>query len=154
MEKSNKVTPGFGKQSPFTFLAVYWGPVIIWMMTIFLLSSQKSVTVSPDYWLNFAFFKMLHVIEYSVLFTLNYRAFAASVPGNKPMWGPVAFLGILLYAVSDETHQLFVATRSGAVRDVIIDASGALCIWYFLSVQLPKAPGKLKDWAKNWDIPW
>lgn len=32
----------------------------------------------------------------------------------------------LLYAVSDEVHQLFVPERAGQIRDVLIDFSGAL----------------------------
>lgn len=38
----------------------------------------------------------------------------------------ISALICLLYAISDEIHQLFVPGRSGEVRDVIIDTSGAL----------------------------
>src|SRR5699024_9669514 len=37
----------------------------------------------------------------------------------------VAFLISLLYAISDEFHQLFVPGRSGEIRDVVIDSMGA-----------------------------
>ncbi len=32
-----------------------------------------------------------------------------------------------LYSVSDEIHQIFVPGRSGMIKDVLIDTSGALC---------------------------
>lgn len=32
----------------------------------------------------------------------------------------------ILYAISDEVHQLFVPGRGGQVRDVIIDSAGAI----------------------------
>ncbi|MBQ9332814.1 MAG: VanZ family protein [Lachnospiraceae bacterium] len=40
--------------------------------------------------------------------------------------GVIAFLICLVYACSDELHQTFVDGRSGEVRDVVIDVSGAL----------------------------
>jgi len=36
-----------------------------------------------------------------------------------------ALLICVLYAASDEIHQLFIAGRSGEVRDVLIDSAGA-----------------------------
>lgn len=51
----------------------------------------------------------------------------------------IAFIICVLYAVSDEIHQLFVVGRSCELRDVIIDSSGAflgiflLCLFcYFV----------------------
>ena len=32
----------------------------------------------------------------------------------------------MIYAISDEIHQLFVPGRSGQVRDVLIDSAGSL----------------------------
>ena len=37
----------------------------------------------------------------------------------------LAFLICVLYAISDEIHQLFVPGRAGQVRDVLIDSSGS-----------------------------
>lgn len=132
----------------------YWLPVVIWMMTIFMFSSQHSVTVSPEYWLNFAFFKTLHVIIYMTLFVLTYRAVAASYAGMKGRWGIVAYVITVLYAISDEFHQSFTPTRDPTVRDVIIDSVAALIIWIYLTKLLPKAPKILKNLAKLLDIPY
>ena len=38
----------------------------------------------------------------------------------------VSLMVCMLYSASDEIHQLFVPGRSGEVRDVLIDSSGAL----------------------------
>ncbi|WP_455537628.1 VanZ family protein [Terrisporobacter sp.] len=42
---------------------------------------------------------------------------------KKPQW---AFLICVLYAASDEFHQLFVPGRAGQLRDVLIDSSGSI----------------------------
>jgi VanZ family protein len=123
---------------------VYWTPVAIWMAIIFFLSSRASITVSPEYWLNFLFFKTLHVIEYAILFILLVRATRSYT---------AAFVLTLLYATTDEFHQQFVPSREGRVRDVIIDGIGAGLVWYYLVKQLPKAPQRLKKWARSWDVP-
>ncbi|MCF0231256.1 MAG: VanZ family protein, partial [Enterococcus sp.] len=36
------------------------------------------------------------------------------------------FIATVLYAISDEVHQLFIAARAGQVTDVLIDAGGAV----------------------------
>jgi VanZ family protein len=56
----------------------------------------------------------------------------------------------VLYAISDEVHQSFVPTREGTLRDVIIDAIGALLAWTALTQLLHTLPAKLKKWAANW----
>lgn len=117
-----------------------WLPAIVWMIVIFLLSSRQSVSVSPDYWLNFLFFKTLHVFEYAILFVLYYRAW-------HHFW--FAFVLTIAYAVTDEVHQTMVPTREGKVRDVIIDGIGAGVAWISIVTLLPKAPKKLKKWVKG-----
>lgn len=119
-----------------------WLPAIVWMIVIFLLSSRQSVSVSPDYWLNFLFFKTLHVVEYAILFILYTRGL-----GGRFSY---AFLLTILYAVTDEIHQTAVPTREGRVRDVIIDGIGAGIAWISMVTLLPKGPKKLKKWGRHW----
>lgn len=121
----------------------YWLPVVGWMGVIFFLSGRESTQVSDAQLINFLFFKTLHVIEYAILFVLYLRA----IGGNN---FAAAFLLTLLYAVTDELHQLFVPTREGRLRDVIIDAIGAMTAWIFIRQLLPRAPKKLRAWARNW----
>lgn len=133
---------------------IHWLPAVFWMGFIFFLSSRHSVTVSEEYLLNFLFFKTLHVIEYAVLFALYSRAVHLSSKGTgKESVYRTAFLLTLLYAASDETHQMFVPSREGTLRDVIIDGIGAAIVWYFLSALLRKAQPKLRDWAKQLGLP-
>ena len=53
-------------------------------------------------------------------------------------WGNfrVALIFCLLYAISDEFHQTFVAGRSGQITDVLIDLSGSLAGILLLSTIL------------------
>jgi VanZ family protein len=60
-----------------------------------------------------------HLTEYAILAALLYRAFVKR-------WAVIAFVISALYAMLDEFHQSFVATRTGSPWDVMIDCIGAL----------------------------
>lgn len=131
----------------------YWIPVVVWMGVIFFLSGRSSIQVADEPVINFLFFKTLHVIEFSLLFMLYFRALKNTLRiaiGINVF--AVAFVLTLLYAVTDEIHQLFVPSREGRLRDVIIDAIGAGGAWIYLELLLPKAPKKLRSWAKRWGV--
>ena len=101
-----------------------------WMIMIFVLSSRQSVKVSEEYWANFLFFKTLHVLEYAVLMVLNTLAFVKNIhtiPTRKATF--YASVCAILYAVSDEIHQLYVPTRSGKYQDVLIDSIGIFSVY-------------------------
>ena len=97
-----------------------WLIPFFWMALIFYGSSRHRVKVADQFWLNFLFFKTLHVLEYGILFLLWH------LPLNKPYRSRLAGLISVLYGASDEIHQTFVPTRHGAVRDVFIDALGVV----------------------------
>ena len=65
--------------------------------------------------------KLAHMCEYAVLGILVYLSFKDS---NRS-WFYIAWIICILYASSDEFHQLFVKGRSGEIRDVLIDSIGA-----------------------------
>lgn len=122
--------------------------VLIWLSIIFFLSNQfasssnalsKEVTgvivhvievVNPDTDLTMAslnntvrknaHFFIYFVLAILLLETLRYR--------HKIKWRNIfyVFLFCVLFAVSDEIHQLFVDGRGGQVRDIMIDSLGAL----------------------------
>ncbi len=129
-----------------------WIPSIIWMTFIFVLSGRQRVSVSEDFFVNFFVFKTLHVLEYAVLYVLNVRALGAGEKKRRIIALAWAFPLTLAFAASDEIHQTLVPTREGRFRDVIIDTTGTILAWYTVSNILPKAPKKLKDWAKRWQI--
>lgn len=119
------------------------------MVIIFILSGRESVQVAENFWYNFLFFKTLHVIEYSILFTLYLRPINRTYTRkNGVNIYAVAFLLTLFYAITDEIHQTFVPTREGRARDVIIDAFGGLLSWITIVHYIPKAPKKLKTLAE------
>jgi len=110
-------------------------PPLVWMTIIFFLSSRQRISVSEEYWTNFIFFKSLHVIEYAILATFNTIAIFRNVNGITLKRAVLyACLAALVYAVSDEIHQLYVPTRSGQVRDVLIDSIGIFSVYWLVSL--------------------
>ena len=71
--------------------------------------------------------KCAHATEYAILGALLLQTIKASKP-ELPAFSScsAAWLGAVLYAGTDELHQLFVPERSGEIKDVCIDALGAL----------------------------
>lgn len=104
---------------------VYWIPSIIWMVCIYVFSSQQGLSITGASVTDFIVNKSLHLVEYSTLFILNTWAL---VKGRKAPHNSLAYAFILTlsYAVFDEFHQTFVPTRSGVPQDVIIDTVGML----------------------------
>ncbi len=98
-----------------------------WMGIIFFLSSRQRLTFSENYLITFLFFKTLHIIEYGILFLLWRIALYDKKEGVK-----LAILISALYAIADELHQVFVPTREGSIRDVLIDFLGIFIFWKFL----------------------
>ena len=94
-----------------------WGPVVLWAGFIFALSSVPDLGTGLGGW-DLLLRKLAHAAEYAVLGALLVRAL------RRP--GVAVALGVL-YAVTDEVHQSFVAGRLGSPIDVAIDAVGVVC---------------------------
>ena len=121
--------------------------VIIWMIVIFMMSSFDANTSSNQSnfivdiivnifnirnidILSFIVRKLAHFTEYLILGILVYNLIHSY---NKKVI--VGIVICILYAVSDEIHQLFVPGRSGEIRDVLIDSMGSIVgsyIYYFI----------------------
>jgi VanZ family protein len=122
-----------------------WIPPVAWMAVIMVLSSEwfsgahtgpvligLLASVAP--WLTAADLsslhggsrKLAHFIEYAILALLWFRALVRdrTLPGGLAALG--AFGICVAWATIDETHQLFVSSRTGSARDVAIDAAGSL----------------------------
>ena len=108
-------------------------PSGIWMVIIFVLSSRPRIMVSQEYWTNFIVFKALHIIEYAILMMCNTIAIAKNTKGIR-LKTVALFAGslALLYATTDEVHQLFVPTRLGSARDVLIDSIGIFSVYWWI----------------------
>lgn len=69
--------------------------------------------------------KTAHAAEYALLGLFFAGSYSDRKKKRMKAIG-VPFLSGVLYAVSDEVHQLFVPGRSGQVTDVVIDGFGVL----------------------------
>jgi len=106
----------------------YWVPPFLWMLFIFSLSSNQSVSVTHTYLYDFLIFKTLHMIEYAILFFLVFRAFH-SLRYSTELSSLLSVLWSVIFATTDEAHQLFVATRQGRIRDIFIDLAGIIIMY-------------------------
>lgn len=125
-----------------------WALVVGWMGLIFYLSHQPasassalssgvvqtivsfvesifSVPLADSDLLHVIVRKGAHLFAYFVLALFVFHAFQVS------MWTKRATIGMtivvcVLYAVTDEVHQLFIPGRSGQVTDVLIDTIGSV----------------------------
>lgn len=131
----------------------YWIPVIVWMSGIFLLSSRQSIGISEEKMVNFIVFKLLHILEYGILYVLLFRAIHSiknALNSEQKLF--VAFLIAVIFAATDEIHQTFVPTREGAARDVIIDTIGIVTAWICIQRLLLKVPKKLLMLVSRWQL--
>lgn len=131
----------------FIYKMLPWVPVVLWMVLIFALSHQPAsesgemssgiteivmetveqiIPVSET-----DFDRVEHIVRKNAHFFI-YLILGVLVIHALRKGGGRSFNGIglaiavcVLYAMSDEFHQLFIAGRSGEVRDVFIDSSGA-----------------------------
>lgn len=101
-----------------------WLPVIAWAALIFYLSGVPNLKSGLEY--DFVLRKAAHIIEYLILTLLLCRAFRGSfgMKGARLLLYPAVVS--FFYAVSDEIHQSFIAGRSCAIQDVMIDSIGIL----------------------------
>ena len=69
--------------------------------------------------------KIAHFCEFGLLGMLSAAFMKALGKGKKWLWWVIPALFCLLYAISDEVHQIF-TERGPAVKDVLIDFSGSV----------------------------
>lgn len=128
-----------------------WLLVILWMALIFLFSHQPAtksselssgiteqiiniiIVVAPNSSnktsqidISYIVRKGAHFTIYLVLGILVSNSIIKSNVEFKRNYLLLALLICFLYAISDELHQLFIPGRSGEVKDVLIDSTGAL----------------------------
>ena len=135
---------------------LYMIPVIIWMIFIFYMSGKtgqessgqsgkislfitdllEKVRQDPAQEmqnlqdiLELVIRKAAHMTEYAILFLLSYLATVKISMSQSRFYNrSIAVLISLLYACSDEMHQLLVPGRSGKMIDVGIDMAGVLIV--------------------------
>ena len=105
-------------------LLAAWLPAIAWAGLIFAFSAQPNLRFVPDAGLDFLVRKAGHMGIFGVLALLAWRGLAVITSWQRP-WAWALALAVL-YAMTDEFHQGFVAGRHPSPVDVGIDAAGAL----------------------------
>lgn len=119
--------------------------LILWMIIIFLFSNQtgSESTIVSDSFINkticnivnncnpevysFIVRKLAHFMLYFILGILSLLCFKNDKEGLKN-----AIIICIIYAFTDEIHQMFINNRSGEVRDIIIDSIGSLSGIFFI----------------------
>jgi VanZ family protein len=104
----------------------YWLPTVIWMAIIFSFSQHPSIQASSTSILDFIIKKMAHFWEYFILSTLLAYSLTKSTSASRRRTTLLAIVISIVYALTDEFHQSFVPGRTPAMRDIIIDITGAL----------------------------
>ena len=102
----------------------YWLPVIGWMTLIFIVSDQHQLPLYPTGMIDLLLKKLGHLTEYAILAVLIQRALAQEWACSSV--SVLACLLSIVYALSDEYHQLFVPGRNGNLWDVGVDTLGAV----------------------------
>ena len=101
-----------------------WLPVVAWAGVIFAFSAQPNLRFVQDQGLDFLVRKAGHMAVFGMLALLLWRALAVTTTWRRPWAWALAFA--ILYSITDELHQGFVAGRHPSPVDVSIDATGAL----------------------------
>ncbi len=113
---------------------VHWFVPLAWMALIFWLSSQPTLPSAPEHLVDVILKKAAHFLLYAVLCTLWTWALADGEERvGKVVWAAVIIT--ILYAVTDEVHQMFVPGRGPRVVDVLIDSAGAVTAARWRSVR-------------------
>jgi len=113
-----------------------WAPALLMMLTIFLFSARPSINETHDLFDRIVR-KGGHMIGYALLAMSYWRVLGFK---NNRRW--LVWLLAVLYAVTDEYHQLFVPGRHGTAFDVLVfDNLGALIsLWLAGTFMKQKQP--------------
>jgi VanZ family protein len=132
----------------FYFSTKSWGgheteSVLNWLLTRYLPPIRTQLSHTDLNTLNYVVRKLAHFTEYAILTILGYWAWFRAL--NQPSLLALRYtLGVsVLFAISDEFHQLFEPGRTSAFADVMIDGLGAsaaalLMLKFFVRPQLSR----------------
>lgn len=108
----------------------YHLPLLLFLLLIFIMSSLPGESISS---ISFEFSdKVLHAGAYFVLYFLFHHSLSNQerfelIKENAFLF---AFLFTVLYAASDEFHQMYNPTRNADVYDLVADAVGGLIAYF------------------------
>jgi len=102
--------------------ALWWTSSILYMAQIYYISSLSGIKPPVSFPL---IDKFAHAIEYGILSVLVYFALRSTFILSARLIFFLAFSIALLFGISDEVHQLYVAGRNASGEDLIADAAGS-----------------------------
>lgn len=140
-----------------THKTILWILIFIWMIVIFLFSAQtgdESSKLSGGFlrtfilrftpahlsqdtidFLEHLIRKAAHMTEYAILgilISIQLRLYEVFQKEWKKILAATGL--VMLYAATDEIHQLFIGGRSGQVTDVMIDTCGGFLGALFIAI--------------------
>ena len=101
----------------------------LWNTVFFQGWDEAEVLLMAEKW-NYPIRKLAHMTEFGILAALAYRGTRTIAKRYV-----VTFAFVVLYAATDEIHQLFVPGRSGSAIDVCIDAIGVALVLFAIKMQ-------------------
>lgn len=107
-----------------------WFPVVAQMGLIFFFSAQPGDSIIVRQFPLPA--GIGHFIGYALLGFLLFRAFSQGSMRWQAGTAGKSLLVSLLYAISDELHQLFVPGRQASLGDIFIDMAGVITALAFI----------------------
>lgn len=139
-----------------TYIIISWLLVFACMVFIFWMSGfnatessgmsdsiiKKILKIFGEEFSSFVVRKAAHIFEFFLLAATLFNAIYSS--WGKKQTPFFAFGGTVLYAVTDEIHQLFVEGRACRIFDVFVDSIGALAGVVFAIIIL-KIITKIKE---------
>ncbi len=137
----------------------FWLPALAWTCVVLLASTdtfsaqntgsilEAALTalfgrIDPHSFdvMHFLVRKGAHLTEYAILSVFWFRAWRGGRRGFQWRWGMLGVAVALAVAITDEVHQSFVPSRTGEVRDVLLDLSGALLaqvlLWIVMTLRV------------------
>lgn len=110
-----------------------WFPAALYMLFLFYLSSRPAPEEARWFPI-IAGLKVSHMIEYGILFLLVRYGLIRTTAYNKSSIFIIALMITILYGLTDEFHQIFVATRTAKLIDVVADGVGGILAQACLSI--------------------
>lgn len=107
------------------------------MLLIFTLSSVPGKTINEAGLGNDNYHISGHFLMFFILFFALYRAV-------KNVW--ISLIITIVFAFSDEFHQLYTPGRSASFKDIFTDTLAGVFAGFIIWSSYPKLPKTLKNW--------
>lgn len=117
-----------------------WAPAIAVMLAIFILSSTTGKTINDAGLGKESYHVSGHFLMFFVLCIAFYKATKNIV---------LSIVLSIVFACTDEYHQLYTLGRSASYKDIATDSLAALVAGGLVWKLSQKLPAKLKSWLAN-----